>query len=145
MFKILTIPFNRIKQGFDEELLNRVTLNKQIKSHRAEFFQMGEEAYWTVFMEYDPLLEKTPERDLEGLGEPEKLLLERLRAWRKDRAGKEGVPVYIIGTNRELLGIVRAKPASLEALKDVKGIGKGKIARYGEEIIGIIKGFYEKA
>jgi len=44
MFKILTIPFDRKKQGFDDELLNRVILNKQLKSHRAEFFQIGEDA-----------------------------------------------------------------------------------------------------
>jgi hypothetical protein len=35
MFKIITIPFDCVKKGFDEELLNRVTLNKQIKSQCA--------------------------------------------------------------------------------------------------------------
>lgn len=79
MFKIITIPFDRGKKVFDEDLLNLVTLNKQVKSCRAEFFQDGEDAYWTVFLEYDPLLERAPERSLEGLDEPQKLLLERLR------------------------------------------------------------------
>jgi superfamily II DNA helicase RecQ len=144
MFKIITIPFERIKKGFDEELLNRLTLNKQVKSYRCEFFKDSEEAYWTVFLEYDPLLEKTPEQNLEGLDEPQKMLLDRIKAWRKERAAKDGIPVYIIGTNREMVDIVKARPVSLEALKAVKGFGKGKIDRYGEEIIGIIRGFYDK-
>jgi len=124
--------------------LNRFTLNKQVKSCRAEFFREGEDAYWTVFMEYDPLLEKAPERSLEGLDEPQKMLMDRLRAWRKERAAKDGVPVYIIGTNREMADVVKAKPGSLEALKVIKGFGKGKVDKYGEEIVAMIRGFYEK-
>ena len=129
MFKIIAIPFDRIKKAFDEELLNRFTLNKQVKSHRAEFFQDGEDAYWTVFLEYDPLLEKPPERSVEGLDEPQRMLLERIRVWRKERAAKDGVPIYIVGTNQEMVDVVKTRPASLEALKAVKGFGKGKIDR----------------
>jgi len=144
MFKIITVPFDRVKKCFDEELINKMTLNKQVKSCRAEFFQDGDEAYWTVFLEYDPLLEKTPERSVEGLDEPQKLLLERIKAWRRERATKDGVPVYIIGTNREMIDIVKSKPASLEALKLIKGFGKGKLDKYGTEIIELIRGFYSK-
>ena len=50
----------------------------------------------------------------------------RLKAWRKERAEKDGVPVYIIGTNREFRDIVVARPETLEALKTVKGFGKAK-------------------
>ena len=144
MFKILTIPFDRVKKGFDEEFLSRFTSNKQVKSYQAEFFQDGENAYWTVFLEYDPLLEKAPERSMEGLDEPQRMLLERIMAWRKDRAAQDGVPVYIIGTNHEMVDIVKARPISVEALKAVKGFGKGKIGKYGEEIIGMIRSFYDK-
>jgi superfamily II DNA helicase RecQ len=145
MFKILTIPFDRIKKGFDDESLNRFLINKQIKSYRAEFFQDGEEKFWTVFVEYEEILEKTSERTLQGLNEPQKLLLERLKAWRKERAAKDGVPVFIIATNSEFLEIVRKAPGSYEALKGVKGFGKGKIAKYGEDIIGLVNAFYEKS
>jgi hypothetical protein len=66
MFKIITVPFDRVKNNFDEELLNRMTLNKQVKSSRGEFFQDGEDAYGMVFLEYDPLLAMTPEHAVEG-------------------------------------------------------------------------------
>lgn len=66
MFKIITVPFDRVKKNFDDELLNRMTLNKQVKSSRGEFFQDGEDAYGMVFLEYDPLLAMTPEHAVEG-------------------------------------------------------------------------------
>ncbi|MBU2552403.1 MAG: HRDC domain-containing protein [Proteobacteria bacterium] len=144
MFKVITIPFDRSKGGFDEEVLNRFVLNKHVKSHRAEFFQDAQGSYWTVFLEYDPALEKPSARETEGLDDSQKLLLERLRAWRKERADRDGIPVYIIATNKELAGLVREAPATLEALKEVKGFGKGKVSKYGQDLIGLIRAFFEK-
>ena len=145
MFKIVTIPFNREAQEFNEELLNKIVLNKQIKGYKAEFFQDGGEKYWTVFIEYDPVLEKASKKDTLKLTEPQKLLFERLRHWRKERAEKEGIPVFLVGTNKELAEIAGVAPKNLEALRDVKGFGKAKISKYGKEIIDIIKAFYEES
>jgi superfamily II DNA helicase RecQ len=144
MFKIITIPFDRNKKGFVEEALTKFILNKQVISHHVQFFEDGADKYWSVFLEYDPVLEKAPEKEAEGLDEPQTILLERFRAWRKERAEKDGVPVYIIGTNKELVNIVKTVPASLEALKGIKGFGKAKIQKYGKEIIEIINIFYSK-
>jgi superfamily II DNA helicase RecQ len=127
MFKIITIPFNRSQKGFNEEVLSKFILNNQVKFHRAEFFQDGEDAHWTVFLEYDPLVEKASEREIDGLDEPQRMLLERLKAWRKEKGEKDGVPVYIVCTNRELADIAVQAPRTLEALKAVKGFGKGKM------------------
>jgi superfamily II DNA helicase RecQ len=127
-----------------EEALTKFILNKQVISHHVQFFEDGADKYWSVFLEYDPVLEKAPEKEAEGLDEPQTILLERLRAWRKERAEKDGVPVYIIGTNKELVNIVKTVPASLEALKGIKGFGKAKIQKYGKEIIEIINIFYSK-
>ena len=144
MFKIITVPFDRNKKGFDEEVLTKFILNKQVTSYHVQFFEDAAEKYWSVFLEYDPVLEKAPEKEMDGLDEPQTILLERLRAWRKERAEKDGVPVYIIGTNKELVNIVKTVPTSLEALKTIKGFGKAKISKYGKEIIEIIKAFYSK-
>lgn len=56
MFKIMTIPFDRIQKGFDDEILNKFLLNKKLKSYRAAFFQDRDEKYWTLLVEYDPVL-----------------------------------------------------------------------------------------
>jgi len=71
MFRIITVPFDRTKKGFDEELLSQFILNKCIKNFRAEFFQDGDDKYWTIFLEYDPVLEKTADKALQVLNEPQ--------------------------------------------------------------------------
>ena len=144
MFKIITIPFDRGKKSFDEETLTRFVINKRITSHRSEFFQDGDDTFWTVFLEYDPLLEKTGEKETLSLNEPQKLLCNRLKAWRKETAEMNGVPVFIIATNRELVDVVKQAPVSLEALKQIKGFGKGKIEKYGKEIISMVSAFYSE-
>ncbi|MDP2863798.1 MAG: hypothetical protein Q8N95_13495 [Desulfobacterales bacterium] len=37
MFKIITVPFDRATKGFDDELLCRFVLNKNILSYQALF------------------------------------------------------------------------------------------------------------
>ncbi|MFO7601956.1 MAG: hypothetical protein R6X27_19420 [Candidatus Desulfacyla sp.] len=41
MFKIITIPFDRNTKSFDDDLLNRLVVNKQVKTYRAELFYEG--------------------------------------------------------------------------------------------------------
>lgn len=144
MFKIITIPFDRNKKGFNEEVLTKFILNKQLISYHVRFFEDGVDKYWSALLEYNPVLEKTPEKETEGLDEPQRILLDQLRVWRKERAEKDGVPVYIIGTNKELVNIVKTVPTSLEALKGIKGFGKAKISKYGKELIEMINAFYSK-
>jgi len=144
MFKIITLPFDRTHKGFDDEFLNKWLLNKKLKSYKAEFFQDGEEKYWTILIEYDPVLKESSKNQEEGLDEPQIILLKRFKAWRKERADKEGVPVYIVGTNKEFTDIVKEAPKSMEALKNIKGFGKSKISKYGKDIINIIEAFYDK-
>ncbi len=120
MFRIITIPFNRTKKLFEEEVLNDFLLNKRLNYFRAEFFRDNDDAYWSVFLDYDALLDadrlespKRPEAEnpVRELDEPQRLLLERLAAWRKERAQRDGVPVYIVATNKELVAVVKMAPA----------------------------------
>ncbi|MCP4111647.1 MAG: hypothetical protein GY749_40020 [Desulfobacteraceae bacterium] len=149
MFKIITIPFDRNINGFNEELLNNFLLNKNIKSFRTEFFEDGSDKYWTIFLEYDHAASMRPrskpvKTDIEeDLNEQQKLLLEKLIQWRKQTAEKEGNPAYMIGTNQEFVEIVKTTPKTLEALGAIKGFGKKKVAAYGKAILEIIKAFYD--
>jgi|GEM_PF-2853596 len=52
----------------------------------------------------------------EDLSTEQTKVFERLRAWRKGRAAADGVPVYVVFSNREPTGIARAKPSSRAAL-----------------------------
>ena len=65
-------------------------------------------------------------------------LFEALRAWRRDEAARQHVPPYVIFHDRTLVEIARLRPGGLAALGAVSGVGEGKLARYGEAVLGVI-------
>ena len=65
-------------------------------------------------------------------------LFERLRAWRGEAARAHGVPAYVIFHDATLRGIAHARPASLEALGMIAGVGARKIEVYGADILKLV-------
>ena len=63
----------------------------------------------------------------------------RLRQWRASRASADGVPVYLILSNRQLAEIAANPPQSLSALQGIKGIGASKLTSYGPDILAILQ------
>lgn len=142
-FRILTIPFDTDKGIFFEEELTVFCMNRKVNLCKPEFFRCGDSAYWTVFIEYEDVVQGKVRRE-EHLEGTDRLLFQRLREWRKEKAEEQGVPVFIIATNRLLMDIITMKPTTLEGLKEVRGFGKKKTGTYGEAIIGIIRTFAKK-
>jgi superfamily II DNA helicase RecQ len=142
--RIFTIPFDTDKELFHDEQLVEFLLNKRILRLHPEFFQKDGSVYWTVFVEYETVIGGDKDAGIERLNEPQKLLFKRLREWRKNKSEKEGVPVFIIATNKQLAEVVLKAPSTLASLREIHGFGKKKIERYGNEVTGIIKAFYEK-
>jgi superfamily II DNA helicase RecQ len=130
---------------FHDEELSRFLLNKRVVTLRPEFFQVNGRPYWSVFVEYETVLTASDDRtESNNLDEPQRLLLQRLKEWRKEKAAAEGVPVYILATNSQLVELVKQTPQTLEALRQIHGFGRKKSEKYGTDIIGIIQAFYEK-
>jgi ATP-dependent DNA helicase RecQ len=67
-------------------------------------------------------------------------LFERLRAWRGDQARRQQVPAYVVLHNSHLEEIARRKPQSVHELGSIKGIGLRRAARYGDEILALVRG-----
>ncbi len=65
-------------------------------------------------------------------------LFERLRDWRKDRAGEESVPAFVVFTDATLQLIAEHKPQSPEALLRINGIGRAKLDKYGDEVLAVV-------
>ena len=122
--------------------MNSFCSNKKVLGSKVEFFKGGKGTYWTVFIEYEPVLEEKGGIDA-GFSEAQRLLFERLRQWRRENAEELGIPVYIVATNRQLVEVVQKTPKSLEALKSVRGFGKKKVERFGKQILGLVREFHE--
>jgi|TARA_Y100000031_G_C8161375_1_gene357158 superfamily II DNA helicase RecQ len=141
-YEILTVPFNPVTKSFHTDNLNRFCMNKHIVSTKSEFFRDGNDAYWTVFVEYEAILEtegKAPEK----LTETGRLCYEKLREWRKLTAEKDGVPPFVIAKNADLVEVIRKEAKTLEALKQINGFGRKKVEKYGKDLVGIVKTFFE--
>ncbi len=61
---------------------------------------------------------------------------EKLKAWRIGRS--EGKPAYTVAANAALEGALRVKPATLEQLIEVKGIGPAFCERHGESLLQVL-------
>jgi DNA helicase-2/ATP-dependent DNA helicase PcrA len=65
-------------------------------------------------------------------------LFAALRAWRTATAQAEGMPAYVVAHDSTLAAIAEARPASLSALRRVKGMGPAKLEKYGDGILEVL-------
>jgi ATP-dependent DNA helicase RecQ len=65
-------------------------------------------------------------------------LFEELRAHRLEVSKSEGVPPYVVASDRTLREIATARPASMNALLEVHGIGQAKAERFGEGFLNVV-------
>jgi len=72
------------------------------------------------------------------------LLLVELRQLRKEISQREGVPAYVILSDRSLRDMARIKPRQLSEVGNVVGIGKYKLERYGREFLDCLLKFYAR-
>ena len=59
--------------------------------------------------------------------------------WRREKYQKDNVPAFMILHQKTLLAIADLAPTTKEDLLSVKGFGKSKCEKYGEEILEIIR------
>jgi ATP-dependent DNA helicase RecQ len=70
---------------------------------------------------------------------PDDATVAALREWRLAEARRRAIAPFIILHDRTLLAIAAARPQSTAQLLAVPGIGPGKAAQYGEEIVSVIR------
>jgi len=71
----------------------------------------------------------------EGPADP---LFEALRETRRSLAAEAGVPAYVVFHDSTLREIAAAKPATLDELARVNGVGRAKLERYGEAMLAAV-------
>lgn len=68
-------------------------------------------------------------------------LFERLRALRTDIARENGVPPYIVFSDKSLRDMCVVKPVTDAQFLSVNGVGQRKLEQYGERFMNAIRGF----
>lgn len=150
LVKIFSLNFNSTVGGFDDEPLRDFIKDKEVISIRDHLFVRNEIPYLTLVVKYFPFRSeanaepssKTSSKDeawKKLLSDADMGLFNLLRDWRSERCKKEGVPPYILLTNKQLAEIVKKQPDSLSALTKIDGIGKAKAEKYGEDVLALLK------
>jgi ATP-dependent DNA helicase RecQ len=67
--------------------------------------------------------------------DPERI--ETLREWRRREAARRAVPAYVVLHDRTLVALAAARPATLDALSEIPGIGPAKLEAYGSDLLAL--------
>ncbi len=149
--RVITLRFDPLIGGFDDAPLRDFLKDKEVHAIREHFFIAHEAPYIAIVVTYQLRQPAVPMRSATERGSndtswrnllsDENLpLFNALRDWRLERSQQEGVPPYIIGTNRQLAQIVSARPRSLSQLGHIDRFGQRKIEKYGKAILAIVAG-----
>ncbi len=146
--KLLTLRYAPALAGFDERPLIDFVADKEVLAIRDHFFVVHDLPHLACLVTYhDPQPPSAPGRAsatstavVEQIPEADRALFATLREWRNARARRDGIPPYVILTNRELAAVVRARPQTESALAGLDGLGPGKVERYGREILAKLHG-----
>jgi len=151
---VLTLRFDSERGGFDDSALVRLTEVADIIDVQQHFFEHERMPWLLLVVRYRPA-DEAPRRErpstpgerprttaaseeAERLDPHERRIYEALRVWRNGRAELDGVPAYVVQTNRALMKVARAAPAGREQLAAIGGFGDRKMQAYGDEILRVV-------
>jgi ATP-dependent DNA helicase RecQ len=80
-----------------------------------------------------------PTRDAAGAEDIDQEFFDRLRALRKTLAQRQGIPPYMVFSDKTLHEMCRHKPTTVSALREISGVGDAKRDRYGMEFVQEIR------
>lgn len=150
LIKVFSLTFSSASGDFDDSPIQDFIKDKEVISIRDYLFVRNEVPYLTVVIKYFPYRQEIVTESSSSKGKRdeswEKMLTESdmglfnlLRDWRSKRCKKEGVPPYILLTNKQLAEIVKRRPQTTADLIKIDGIGKTKAEKFGLEILEISK------
>ena len=79
-----------------------------------------------------------PRESAAVLGDRDRTLFDALRRYRLKRATAQGVPPYVVASDRSLREIAAERPRTIDALLLVHGIGPAKAKRYGKGLLEVV-------
>jgi ribonuclease D len=78
-----------------------------------------------------------------GFNDEETELHERLKQWRKIAATEMQIDSAYLVNRHVLLRIAKSRPKAIAALEKIDGIEPWQVERFGEAILGVVRGFEE--
>lgn len=124
-----------IEMAYDESFALKVTESgKEVLAGRmkVELTEPSAGRTWMNDDEFDDADES------EMMSSDELELFARLKEVRKLIADSEGIPPYVIFTDRTLFEMAEKMPLNREAMLAIQGVSSGKMSKYGEEFLNVL-------
>jgi ATP-dependent DNA helicase RecQ len=78
-------------------------------------------------------------RDADAAAGVDPVLLDALRALRRELAQSQNVPAYVVFHDATLYELARLRPGSESELRRITGIGEHKLQRYGARLLEVLR------
>jgi len=149
LVKIVTVPFSETLGGFDDTPVQDFMVRHDVRRMEPQFFMKDGIPHWSFLFCYEPRAavgtaalggKNGRGRDSwsDKVPASRRALFDRLREWRNERGTKDGVPPYLVLTNRQLAAIVEADPDCPARLADIEGFGPKRVEKYGKDVLRIL-------
>ena len=150
LVKVFSLKFDPMHGKFDDTPVRDFSIDKEILHISDHMLVRNEIPYLVLVIKYYPFRKeaaqaeaKEPDDSKESwkkeITAEDMPLFNRLRDWRSEQCKKDGVPPYLIFTNRQFAEIVKIKPQTVAELGRIEGVGRGKIERYADSVLQITK------
>ncbi len=161
--KVFTLPFSEAVGGFPDEAVRRFLVGKRVLRMTDHFFERDGLPHLALVVWYaetealsairpplaplataaatlpDAASAPTADGDYRTiLKEADWPVFKALKAWRAERARGDGVPPYVIATNKVLAEVAVQRPQSRAALGAIQGFGEAKVARYADAMLALL-------
>lgn len=145
--KVFDFAYRDEAGGFDDGPLQEFLVDKEIISFTEHHYTHGGLPHLVLVLSYRELslhqasvkktkaMPKKKQNWRSSLSSEQQVQYDLLAKWRGEKAKAEGIPPYVILTNRILAELVVKRPVSLSAMGEINGIGLATREKYGEEIL----------
>jgi superfamily II DNA helicase RecQ len=166
--RLFTLRYSESLGGFDDTPLKEFQRERETVAFREHFFVVHDVPHLLCVISYQqPVSPPTVEDDanqasgeasrgagakgsdqrrpstrevLRDLSETQRALYHTLADWRRETAYQQGVPPFLIFSNRQLVELVTRRPDTPNALQQIAGIGTAKVKRHGNAVLRLLHG-----
>jgi len=139
--KVFSIRLEAAFLEQDQQKLNEFLATITFKKSSVQFVE-NDESYWSVLVHYDVLENeiamKQERKSYEDLAPKDKQLYSYLNQWRNEKSEQLKQKKFMICHNSELIDLAMYKPSNFDELQQIKGFGKQKTEKFGEDILSIL-------
>lgn len=125
----------------DQKKLNEFLKTVTFKKSSTQLIESGE-FHWSVIIHYENEAQNKPEqferKSYDDLLPKDKQIYGYLNQWRNEKSEQLNQKKFMVCHNSELLHLAQYKPSNLDELQQIKGFGKQKADKFGEDILAIL-------